>query len=474
MSVTRYAKALIFTVVDWEKLQDQERKQHMKNANEMRDRRFFLQAMSIVIPSLYYVLNTSFRERRSEKESYQMPIDFRFGDHTLHLDDVESGRYSLVLGETNEWDLKDYNGDFNSGNKPHPEDIRQVVENLLYVVKNGGINSAKRVAENHTHYLQMARSSGIEMAVSGSLSPHSLNQTQLDYFDNLVTNTFRKEQNIVSPVAVALPGAAFIHSILKKDSQRTVLFKGVASLGLEAVALTNRDYLSYFFMNRVERLIQNASLRIRNTTMAYNARLVEELLEFLPSIEEAVMKQDRVNLFYAGGIHRGLKRDYQKGLVFLQSKLISQTEKYVNTFIQLLSPDKNVSFFDEDKILNLFVYLSKAYSFPIGSFYTLPKYRDNAYLSLSDSPRLILWKQCARSFAGVQEQEKIKAGKLFGRLVEEDMHHLIRLKERVSLKKMRCFLGCLLIETWDVFQKNQICKHIFRESGISEANAHSY
>ena len=74
-------------------------------------------------------------------------------------------------------------------------------------------------------------------------------------------------------------------------------------------------------MNRVERLIQNASLRIRNTTMAYNARLVEELLEFLPSIEEAVMKQDRVNLFYAGGIHRGLKRDYQKGLVFYNPNL---------------------------------------------------------------------------------------------------------------------------------------------------------
>lgn len=185
------------------------------------------------------------------------------------------------------------------------------------------------------------------------------------------------------------------------------------------------DNISEFFRGEEDKELSDLLVPIRNLTIAYNTRLVEEYLAKNSDLRSLLdFNGEKKTLFYAGSNHRNAKRLYSEGIEGLSSRLTQSIQDDLDFSVRYLELcEESKDLFLLAKGWDFFVFITSYYSYPIATFFVNDEYKRAPKIEVSDSPRLILWKKILALFRSCSDSEKPLVKKMISRLIKEDLYH---------------------------------------------------
>lgn len=356
-----------------------------------------------------------------------MPVVFSFGDHYLHKEDVDPDRFSLIVGETS--NLSFFNWHKVPANRPFVDDgVKQKFENLTYDLKNYGIGGTEGEIQNHLASLAYAKESGINMAF-----------TDLNFVDSILSvdyffDEFKKIKALSNTISLAGVALSILSAIKNRKSFNPETLKQLRLPGIlqkfwlyptGIYIIWKSDNISEFFRGEEDKELSDLLVPIRNLTIAYNTRLVEEYLAKNSDLRSLLdFNGEKKTLFYAGSGHRNAKRLYSEGIEGLSSRLTQSIQDDLDFSVRYLELcEESKDLFLLAKGWDFFVFITSYYSYPIATFFVNDEYKRAPKIEVSDSPRLILWKKILALFRSCSDSEKPLVKKMISRLIKEDLYH---------------------------------------------------
>jgi len=397
-------------------------------------RRGFLKFSALVLGSLAFDPGKFTPEEQQER--WQMPVEFRFGDHLLHLEDIDPERYSLILGETSQADIWGWHQNTDTLKDTDSINMLEVWrDRIIHVWQNGGVGSTDYDRNIHLKSLILARDKGVQISATDVLFNQTVSPEEGVNFEEEITKFLIKEGLIGVGGVIGVTVPTYINFCLRsyKDWEDTGqvkiidTFKRLAPLPAAYYLLYRyREDLAKLTGNKTQNKIYDFVTHTRNTTMSCNIRLIEDFLRINRDIKEQLDLGNgkKKVLFYAGNSHNDVRNVYSKERDILLKKISKDTKSDINfalNYLKMLkeNPDLEIS---EEKLLNLFVLITSAYSFPIATFYNNDQYKYQLpRMDLHASPRWVLWNNLFNLFYEASDEERPIVKNLIACLTREDM-----------------------------------------------------